>query len=565
MRNSKKTPKDSTEFEREQLRFFLTKSNAATMLAGVNPSLAWLPMLAELKLIDAETQLAPWIQKNFAEADAIREVAANIHFFGRDTADILEIRLNRTGEASPLLMTCWRLILRHMRTAKRGALRDEWFDTAPRIKSGEHSPELLERIAHVLRPKLRVGKRLSWHDEEDDPERPSDLMSIDYEIEDEITNKEVLSAWPEDAPADVDDKLLRLLTHALTAALEDASEAGVESDLGYSLSDTDVPAVANHEQNAYRTGFLPIVRVTADLWIRLARKDAQRALAFIELWRASPFRLVRRLAVFAAADAAVPADIAANVLMTLPAGELFLTNSSVEVYRLIDARWCDFAVDEQRAIEKRITEGPPANLFREDRERMVDRCRFDFLGHLDRSGIRLSTDAQAIFDDICKRWPSWGLRPKEQAGFHMWLEGSSPIVGDHTKLSGVPDAQLITASKKAADEADFLDGDVWQALCQTDIPRAMRGLAAQVAGHQWPAWAWRTFLWAAPKLQDAESTKRIAQLLLEWPRDSFPEIAADASWWLNETAKALDENLLWPLWDRLTEALLHEPEEARDE
>ena len=100
MRNSKKTPKDSTEFEREQLRFFLTKSNAATMLAGVNPSLAWLPMLAELKLIDAETQLAPWIQKNFAEADAIREVAANIHFFGRDTADILEIRLNRTGEAS---------------------------------------------------------------------------------------------------------------------------------------------------------------------------------------------------------------------------------------------------------------------------------------------------------------------------------------------------------------------------------------------------------------------------------------------------------------------------------
>ena len=82
-------------------------------------------------------------------------------------------------------MTCWRLIFRHMRTAKRGALRDEWFDTAPRIKSGEHSPELLERIAQVLRPKLRVGKRLSWHDEEDDPERPSDLMSIDYEIEDE--------------------------------------------------------------------------------------------------------------------------------------------------------------------------------------------------------------------------------------------------------------------------------------------------------------------------------------------------------------------------------------------
>lgn len=56
---SKKTPKDATEFEREQLRFFLTKSDAAAVLAEVNPSLAWLPMLVELKLIDAETRLAP--------------------------------------------------------------------------------------------------------------------------------------------------------------------------------------------------------------------------------------------------------------------------------------------------------------------------------------------------------------------------------------------------------------------------------------------------------------------------------------------------------------------------
>lgn len=558
----KKTPKDATEFEREQLRFFLTKGDAAAMLAEVNPSLAWLPILAELKLIDAETQLAPWIQKNFAEADAVREVAANIPFFGPDTADILEFRLNQTEGLPSLLMTCWRLIIRHMRTAKRGALRDEWFDIAPRIKHREQSTELLDRLAHALRPKLRVGKRLSWHDEEGrcEPERPTDLISIDYEIEDDVTDEEVLLAWPENVPADVDDKLLRLLIHALSGALEDAIEAGVESNLGYSLSDTDVPSVARHKQNAYRTGFLPIVRVTADLWTRLARKDAQRALAFVELWRASPFRLIRRLAVFAAADAAVPADIAAHALMALPAGELFLTNSSVEVYRLIDARWRDFAPDQQQAIERRIAEGPPADWFREDQEQMVDRCRFDLLGHLDRSGVRLGADAQAMLDDVRKRWPKWELRPKEQAGFHIWSESSSGIVGDPAKLSGVPAAQLISAAKRAADERDFLEGDAWQALCQTDAPRALRGLAAQAAASQWPAWAWHPFLWAAPKLQEVDDIKRIAQLLLEWPKDSFSEIAADASWWLKEAAKVLDENLLWPLWDRITEASLQEIE-----
>jgi hypothetical protein len=560
---SRKTPKDATEFEREQLRFFLTKGDVAAMLAEVNPSLSWLPMLAELKLIDAETQLAPWIEKNFSEADAIREVAANIHFFGPDTADILEFRLNQTEGLPTLLIKCWHLIIRHMRTANRGALRYEWFDIAPRIKRGEQSPELLERLADVLRPKLRVSKRLSWNDREvrSEPVRPSDLISIDFEVENGVTYEEVLSAWPEDASADVDEKLLTLLTHAVSAALEDAIEVGVESNEGHGLSDTDVPSVAEHKQNAYRTGFLPIVRVTADLWTRLVRKDAKRALAFIEQWLRSPLRLIRRLAVFAAADAAISADTAAHVLITLPAGELFLTNSSVEVYRLIDARWGDFAPDQQEAIERRITEGPPANWFRENQKKWVDHSRFDLLGHLERSGIRLSADAQAMLDDIRERRPNWELRPKEQAGFHIWTEGGSTIIGDPAKLSGVPDAQLIAAAKKAIDEADFREGGVWQALCETDMPRALRGLAEQAAEGEWPTWAWRPFLWATPKIQDGESVKRIAQLLLEWPKASFSEIAADASWWLDQAVRSLDENLLWPLWDRIAASSFQEIEE----
>jgi hypothetical protein len=564
---SRKTPKDTTDFEREQLRFFLAKSDVAAMLAEVNPSLAWLPLLAELKLIDAETQLAHWTQKNFGDVEAIREVAANIHFFGPDTANILEFRLNQAEGLPPLLMSCWRLIIRHMQTANRGALRDGWFDIEPRIKRGEQSSEVLERLANVLRPKLRIAKPFSWHDDEGDrkQERPTDLISIDFEIADGVTDKEVLSVWPENAPADVDDKLLRLLTQALSAALEEAIEAGVEGSSGYGLSDIDVPSVAKHKQNTYRTGFQSIVRVTADLWTRLARKDTQRALAFVELWRASPFRLIRRLALFAVADADVPADKAAHVLMTLPAGELFLTNSSVEVYRLIDTKWRGFSPDEQRAIERRFAEGPPANWFREDSEEGVDRCRFDLLGHLDRSGVQPGNDARAMFEDIRKRWPHWELRPVERAGFHIWHEDAHHIVGDAAKLNNVPDAQLISAARRTNDEADLRERDTWQALCQSDAPRALRGLKAEADAGQWPAWAWHPFMWAAQKLQDAESVKLVAQLLLDWPQASFSEIAADASWWLNEVTKTLDENLLWPLWDRIADSVLCGVEEAHDE
>lgn len=43
----KRTPEDVTEFEREQLRFFLAGDDLATTLATINPSLAWLPVLSE--------------------------------------------------------------------------------------------------------------------------------------------------------------------------------------------------------------------------------------------------------------------------------------------------------------------------------------------------------------------------------------------------------------------------------------------------------------------------------------------------------------------------------------
>ena len=564
----KKTPQDSTEFEREQLRFFLTDSNAGAVLANINPSLAWLPFIAALNLKDPETQFTAWIEKNFGDPDAVREVAANIRFFGPETGAILEFRLNQTPGIPALLITCWRLIIRHMRAAERGALRGEWFDIAPRISRNDLSSELLERIAVALRPKVRVGKHLGLHDTPDPSaaERPTDLMSVEYEIEDGITDEDVLSVWSENARADLDDRLMNLLTTALNSAIEDAIQAGVEDNFGHSLSDFDVPSVAKHKQNAYRTGFLPIVLVLADLWTRLAKKDTQRALAFVEMWGRSPLRLTRRLALFAAADRAMPADIAAQLLIVLPVAELFLTSSTVEVYRLIGARWSEFTPDRRLAIESRIIIGPPTDWFDEDVERAVDLCRFDILGHLERNGVVLGAEAQATLADIRRRWPEWEVRPSEQAGFHFWHGEGGIIVGDPAKLADVPDAELVEAAKKVAGEGPFLSGDSWQALCQSDAPRALRGLIAQSVVGKWPAWAWRPFLWAAGQKElGAESSVSIAGLLLNWPNESFAEIASEASWWVNQKAKELDEVVLWPLWDRIAEAVLQKPAGDRDE
>jgi hypothetical protein len=565
----KKTPSDTTDFEREQLRFFLSREDVAERLAELNPSLAWLPELARMKVIQTPGQLTPWIEKNFDDPEAVREVSANLGFFDERAAELLELRLNRRHDTlSPLLTKSWQLIIRHIRDTPRGILRSEWFDIEPRIKAGERSPELLERLARVLRPKPRVGGRISWYDEdaaEPAPTKPSDLMSIDFEVESDVTEEEVLAAWPKSTPPDVEQRLLIALTDALDAALGDAVDIEIESNIGYGISDTDVPSVAAHRQNEYRTGFLPIVRVTAETWTRLAYKDATLALPFVRRWSSSHLKLNKRLALFAAVHKAVPVDEAADILLMLPQGLFFLTNTTVEVFRLIGERWNELPPSKRTKIEERIAAGPPSDWFRSDAEIHVERSQFDILGEMERAGLELGSTAKSVLTTIKNRHAEWELRPAEQAGFHIWHGSGSRIVGNAQKLQDVPIESLVDEAKRAADNADFMDGDDWQALCQSDTKRALSGLEVKAHKGEWPDWAWNPFLWAGQKLDSPEHIALTAKLLLMFPNEDFLKVASTASWWLNEKAKSLDEVLLWPLWDKIEAATALEPTEEEED
>jgi len=569
----KKTPGDTTEFEREQLRFFLRSGDVAVALAEVNPSLAWLPELAKMKVIQNPSQLTMWIERNFADVEAIREVAANLDYFDEASANLLEIRLNRQRESlPPLLAKSWRLIIRHIRNVRRGMLRSEWFELQPRLKAGEHSPEVLEMLADALRPKPKISRLISWHGEDVGgwtPKRPTDLMSIDYEVESGVTETEVLAAWPESAPTDVESHLLIALSDTLNAALEDAIDAQVETDAGYSISDIDVPSVAAHSQNRYRSGFFPLVRTIAEIWTRLAKKDASIALPFVKDWSSSRRKLNLRLALFAAANKVIPSDEAANVLLGLPQHLLFHTNTTVEVFRLIRMRWVELPANKRATIEDRIAAGPPRSSYREDidtadLESLIERARYDLLGEMQRTQLELSNKSKSLVAAIQTKYSEWKLRPAEQAGFHIWQGGASWIRGDSKKLQSISDELLIDEAKKVADNADFMDGDHWQALCQSDPQRALRGLEIKAERQEWPVWAWDPFLWAAQKLDDPKSINRTGDLLLKFPEKEFQKLAETASWWLDQKAKALDDAFLWPLWDKIEAATVLKETEGQN-
>lgn len=235
---------------------------------------------------------------------------------------------------------------------------------------------------------------------------------------------------------------------------------------------TDVPSVAAHRQNWHRTGFLPIVRVIAEIWSRLAAKTPAGALAFVQRWSTSFLKMDQRLALYAAADTAVPASEAADVLVALPQSLLFFTDTTVEVFRLMHARWKDFPRKKRAEIERRIIEGPPRGRFKtDDVEIRVDRSRYDVFGEMQRAGLELTQTSASLWTAIQSKYPNWELRRPNRLAFTYgtaMLHGSKVTPRD---LRTFPDDLLIDEAKKATDSADFLDGDHWQALCQSETPK----------------------------------------------------------------------------------------------
>jgi hypothetical protein len=563
----RKTPNDASEFERQQLRFFLSGEDIAARLTTINPSLAWLPVLHEMRLVQNGNQLINWIERNFSDPEAIKEVVENLHFFNQEHASLLEFRLNgQAADIPPLLLSCWRLILRSIKQNKHGVFENEWYELEPQIRRGEHSAALLEKIAKTLRPKLKLSKRILWGDEgREPPEHPTDFMSVDFEVDENLTADVVLEAWPKDTSADTDARLLAQLATTLEAALNEVADVGLEPQIGYAKSDTDVPSVDEHEQNEYRSGFNAIVRTIAEIWSRLAVKAPAQALYHLERWNEVDFRLMRRIALFAAANSIVSAELAARILAKMPLGELFLTSASVEAYRLIRNRWNDFSSESREAVLGRLCEGPPRDWFKADAEtdRAIDRSRFDFLAAMVRDGFDIGIGASNILREIKVRWPDWELRPEEQTGFHIWhSSGSGRIEGDSGKFTDVSDDRLVEVSQKLSTEADFMDGDDWQTLCSTDPDRALRGLDSAAHEGNWALELWKAFLWVHKEYVDSRTAERTAELLLLFPQESFSEITEPASWWLNQYSKTLNDQLLWPLWDRVAKVSLYDVEET---
>lgn len=584
LREWRKYAEDPTAWRRDQLRPTLSKApdvavedrlqecvdllghgDACQLLGELLPAAEWLPVLVGRRVFDRDKELpGRWIAQRINDPSMI-SACAELNAFDEQVGWHVNRALEQEQSGlSPLREKAWRLLLAAKRAQRANYLDDSWYLAAPSIRRGKADFEARRLVSHILRPQLKIDKPIRWPDENRGPNAPEalhDLIRLDFDPADHPLPNDILNAWPKNAEQEI--ALFRTLDRVLLDALEEAQDAGVLD--GWDRASYDVPSVAVHDQNAHRSGFYPITRTLADLWHRLAERDPDRARALVGQWAASSFLLVRRLSLFVHEHAVfTPTEAAAAVSQLDDLG--FWGNGRVEIMRLLAARWTQFSENDRAAIETRICQGEPrqlypSNAFDDEQEwRSVrDSSIYRRLKRIELAGGVLSPESQQLVAEISSRHPAWQPGKGDRDDFHSWHEMRSGPDGQPDLLDRVADAGLVKEAMRLQLERRYDQGDIWRVFCSADPERALRGLRLEADNGEWDAEPWRCLLWAANDKGDNSFQFELADLMLKMPDAPLRELLSAATSWLQRRRGVLsvpDQDRspsFFTLWDRFAD------------
>jgi hypothetical protein len=547
---------DPTAWRREQLRVVLNESpgslpdariqecaallahgDASQLLGELSPKAEWLPVLLEKRVFDREdTRPGDWIATRINDPDMIR-ACAGLAFFDEQT----RWHINRAVERERPTLTsvrlkAWQLMLAGKRPRPASYPDDNWYLAARNVKKGEAGFEARRLVVKILQPRLEVAKAFRWGEEaatQDVLESLQQLLRLNFQSAEHPPPEDILAAWPK--ATDQELALFRSLDRSLRDAMEEAADAGFLD--GFDRASYDVPSVARHTQNAYHHGFYPITRALADLWHRIVGRDRQSARILGLAWVDSHFLLIKRLWLFTLAhDVFTPGEAAASVLK-LDDHAFWDSSARVEIMRILAGRWMEFDPPDRSALEARLRQGLPRNLFPPDAFEseyewcsMCDSSIFRRLKRIGAAGGALTPESHMLLSEISARHPKWKASAGDRDDFHSWHEGARWGPAGHPDvLSEIADDSLVKEAMRLQRERHFEEGDIWRMFCAADPDRALRGLQFEGNNGQWEAAAWQSLLWAASDKGEREFQFELAGVLARMPDGPLQELLPSAA------------------------------------
>jgi len=507
---------------------------------------------------DVMWHLARWLARHVAEKKLILWVARSGTGVDMRFARLVSARLKTSSHRA--VRTLWSIILagRLHRPGRAGDMY-EWRDA---FKSDGLTPSLRIRLREMLSPCVVLREPFRFTEGLEDRDSADRLRSlVDWEIRLRADHAHIgLSALRTD---DVWRKVLPSLLNDASTLLRDTMELmqdleGADSRRDYSY--VYKPSISPHGQNRQNRDWVALIDLTTDAWKEASKVDPESARAVARSWRAVPFPLFQRLAMWAAAESDLISSADAVAALTDDGSYwLWAIETHRETMRLLSSLGPRLAGPDAAKVEAAILRGPHRGMFRQDLtdpdfRQLRDHGVWLRLAKLRGGGAKLGETALEEISRLERDHADWVESPDQMEEFPSW--SSSGTVSQKVEATPVEMTELISWVAKNEPE-DFDRSSDWAQRCRRN-PFRMAVVLARLAKEQvWPDKRWRDAIrvWSDEAFH-IQSWEYLSPVLTGASTEFLGSLGPTFTGWLEGVGKTHRTLSSKPLFDLVREVLL---------
>lgn len=480
------------------------------------------------------------------------------------------------------LTTIWQLLSGEAYACSCGG-STEWYDHLRIIGNNPWNPLLKQQTVHFLKPRAHFGE--PWRtgiDEfnEEEPEadelRVRDYVEIDIKL---VAGDHVHTLVDDIKKLENSRHILSDLLDGTTTCLIEAwdllnslERAEDKSDLSY----VNQPSISEHGQNHGYEDWTKLLELVRDGWTAALSLMPDKARATVERWRAIPYPLFRRLALFGMTESDLYSPVESLTYLLKDDGWwLWSAETQRETFRLLSSIATRLDVEASLSLGNAILAGPPREMFREDLgddefKRVADRDKWRLLSKLRDFGWTLTPETLDELGVLSEHYPEWRLQPGDRDEFPTWMESGW---GNETEFSvdqlrTMDVAELgRTLLKTQEKRAGLLD--LWRETARKAPNQVIDVLKSLGKDGHWEEDIWHSaFNGFSGEQIYRDSWDGLSPVLVGAPDNFYAAAARPLSWWLRDVTKSLkaeEEISYWSIWDRLIRIAGAQEQETLDD
>lgn len=430
---------------------------------------------------------------------------------------------------------------------------EDWYRLKALIDKDGWSSSIVRKYAIINRPYLKVEN--SYLSKSKAPDniadlRSSDLIGLDVEYPELLDDLPIPDIWL--------STVVRESRKNLESALQLENEIG-----GYGLNNIS-PIIPDNDHYGRTHGLSRHIVLFTAHFTKLIEWDTSLAQREFAAWPTDGGSIFSRLRIWVCGKPEiVTAKIFGQIFKDLSDEDFWNSYHQRDLLLVLAERWEGLHAYTRKAIERRLLKGIEKDVSEDEKQYKEYKARLSLnrIVWLANNGCNFTFDLVAVKKKLQSIAPKWKLEHADKAAESMEGRGGwVRTITEHSSLLLEPLNSVISkANKLRGKTEDFLhENDPFKGLSNDRPVRAFSALIYAAKRHEYPEWAWRTFLYAESRKNDKlKFTAIIAKRITQFPDGAINSFIRPVSDWVLDESK--DLTLGYPeSFDKIISKLIHE-------